>query len=155
MMFKSGEDAVLFYVKARAMGFVCAGSEFIMEDEGYGLQYDSNTLPGAPAYTTIVETLVDLEKILKASLSHLEIQFILAWAGNVSIGDDEFPENPTFDEFQAMTKRGQSYRILQILTKVEGGLRQFKYLHQEAAETFLDRRFNNPRRAYKRPLSAM
>jgi len=152
MTFKNGREAVLFYVKARMNGFVCAGTEYIMEDEGHNLQYDSNILPLSPTYTIIVETLVDLEKIFKDSLSYLEIQFILAWGANSATGEDEFPENPTADEFQALTRRGQAYRYLQILAKIEGGLRKFKYLdHNTADQT----RFKAPRRIYNKSQSIM
>jgi len=133
MMFASGREAVLFYVKEREMGFVPSGLEYFMEDEGFHLQYDSNTIPGAPHWTETIETLIDLEKVFKASLNELEIHALMAWA-NSDCDDPNLNSKPGLTEYKDLTKTGKWLRIHRMLAKVENGLRKFKYLDPTAMD---------------------
>lgn len=128
MMFASGREAVLFYVKERMLGFVALGSEYIIESEGFEIQYDSNKIANSASYTVTVETLVDLEKIFKDSLNVMEIQALIAWAINAGPDDPDLNLKSGLTEFQELTKGGKWRRINRMLVKVENGLRRFKYL---------------------------
>lgn len=144
-MFNNGKEAILFYVDARNIGFDFKTPKVSKLDfEGHGTEYDANALVSMPGYTIIVETIIDLEKIMLKTLTHAEIKYLIHWA-IYDVEDetiDPRPEAMRPDKRKDLAELSVKYKkelLLGVIVKFEGGLKKYGYLKGERAQPYFSR----------------
>lgn len=132
MRFRTGEEAILFYVETKSHVKMESGATImVVADEGLNLQFQSNSgFVNNPSWAMNVHAIVDIEKILKNDMTDKEtrVLFRLAFYGRkapVPVGQHIFDT-----DFEKLTPEHRCFKIAATLQKFEAALFRSGYLYR-------------------------
>lgn len=130
MKFKNGQEAVEFYVEAKNnVELENRMTLMIVEDQGHRLQYKNTEKGNNPMWAAIIDTLVDVERMLFKELTRQELVNLMRF---FFFGLEPLPAGvPILDaSFEGISERGKRKRVQTILQKLEAVLYKNHYLRR-------------------------
>lgn len=129
MKFKTGEEAIFFFIENKN-SFKIENQMVlkIIEDEGHGLRFQSNSNSNNPEWTSIIETIVDIERILRRDMVDSDVKSLMRFA--IYGRTDDIPRGqPIFDaQYEVLGIRGKQKRVQIALQRFEAALFKDHYL---------------------------
>jgi hypothetical protein len=132
MRFDNGLAALLFFIEKQDFSpYENAMMAKILNDGGHGLQYDANSHSITPWWSDIIDTLADMEKILRRTFSRMELRFLLAYTLNHREGLQEVAMADPIS-LAVRTPQGRRKRYLQMTLRLERALGEAGYMRRKA-----------------------
>lgn len=129
MKFRTGEEAILYFVENKNNVKIENQMTLkIIEDEGLGLQYQSNSSSNNPEWTNTIIAVVDIERVLRNQIDDTDRKSLMRLAIYGRVEDIQTGQ-PVFDEsYERLSNTGKYNRVRVALQRFEAALSIRGYL---------------------------